>query len=205
MTVKLVKKGLKLVYVDGYKIRQNLDPHFSVIHFNGNPAFFDSKWYIPEGEIWFDCRFRGEEDFLKKILLSISSRSEAKKFIKKGKPKNFIIKEEKRGGLKIQYIDGRVVREYLDPEFVMGGHDLVYSYIPKKTVWLDNRMDPRDIPHTLLHETAERKLMAEGKNYDIAHDYATAAEKESRRMAGGIYIGDCNHSGKFSIKDYYAK
>lgn len=197
-------KNLKLVYVDGYKIRQNLDPNFSVIHFN-NPdwAVFDSKWYIPKGEIWFDHRFKGEEDFLKKILLKISSRSEARKFIKKGRPKNFILKEEVQGKTKIQCVDGKTVREYLDPEFVLGGHDLIYSYIPEKTIWLDNRMDQRDISHLLVHEMTERKLMVEGKSYDIAHDYATAAEKESRRKAGGKYIGDVNYKGKFSLKKYY--
>lgn len=195
---------MKLKYVDGYKIRQHLDPDFSIIHWRDpDPTFFDSKWYIPKGELWFDHCFKGEENFLKKILLKASTRAQAKKFVKKNKPKNFIIKEEKRGGLKIQYVDGKTIREFIDPEFVMGGHDLIYKYIPAKTIWLDNKMDKRDIPHILLHEIIERKLMSQGKNYDISHDYATAAEKESRRKAGGAYIGDSSHKGTFSVKDYY--
>jgi len=200
---------MELVYVDGYKIRQNLDPDFTIIHFrNPDPTVFDSRWYIPEGEIWFDHFFKGEEDFLKEILLSgLTDREEIKKhFCKKGKPGNFIVREEIKNSLKIQHVDGKTVREYIDPEFVFGGHDLVYSYVPEKTVWIDNRMDPRDIPHTLLHELTERKIMAdEKKSYDVAHDYATAAEKESRRLAGGAYIGDANRSGKFSTNDFYIK
>lgn len=196
---------MRLVYVNGYKIRQNLDPDFDIIHRNGDPALFDSKWYIPKNEIWFDHAFKGEEEFLKKILLVIKSREEAKRFCKKGQPPDFIIKKEAKDGLEIQYVDGKIVREYFDPEFVMGGHDLIYSYIPFQTVWFDNRMDKKDIPHVKLHELAERKFMAGGRNYDISHEYATVMEKESRRKAGGVYVGDANHSGKFSLKTYYVR
>jgi hypothetical protein len=170
------KKGLKIKYVDGYKIRQTLDPDFNIIHYN-NPksGAFESKFYIPRDEIWVDRRFKDEISLKRK---------------RGRRPKNFVIKTEKRNGLKIEYVDGRMIREYIDPEFVMGGHDLVYKYIPPKTIWIDNRLDPRDIPHILVHELYERKLMSQGKNYDNAHDYATAAEKESRRKAGGKYIGD---------------
>ena len=46
---------MRIKYVDGYKIRQELDVDFNVIHFrHTNPAFFISKWYIPVGEIWLD-------------------------------------------------------------------------------------------------------------------------------------------------------
>jgi hypothetical protein len=196
---------MELVYVDGYKIRQTLDVEFTMIHLqNEDASFYDSKWYIPKWEIWFDHAFKGEEDFLARILLSIKTRREAEAFRNAGALPTFVIKEERKDGLAVQYVDGKVVREYLDPEFVFGGHDLVYSYVPAETIWIDNRQDPRDIPHTLLHELTERKLMAEtGKSYDIAHDYAMAAEKDSRRTAGGAYIGDAHREGGLVIEEYY--
>ena len=196
---------MKLRYVNGYKIRQTLDPEFSIIHYH-NPDFtyYDFKWYIPEDEIWFDSKFKGEEKFLQKILLAdLRDREEARKFCKKGKAPDFVVKEETKDGLKIQYVDGKIVREYIDPEFVFGGHDLVYSYVPKETIWIDDIMDPKDIPHTLIHEIYERNLINKGKSYDVAHDYATAKEKESRREAGGVYTGDVNHVEEFSLKKYY--
>ncbi len=177
---------MKTLYVDGYKIRQNLDPDFNIMHYN-NPktGSFESKLYIPKDEIWLDKRFINEEDFLKR---TISSKIKSKKVNKK--PDDFIIKEKKRGSLKIQHVNGEIVRKYIDDQFVMGGHDLIYSYIPEKTIWIEDKLDPRDIPHIILHEITERKLMARGKSYDNAHDYATAVEKESRRNAGGKYFGD---------------
>jgi len=199
---------MELKYVDGYKIRQTLDADFNVIHFNNpDPTYYDSKWYIPENEIWLDHQYKNEEEFLKRVLLSgLSDKEEIKKkFCKKGTPPDFIIKEEMQDGLKIQYVDGKIVREYIDPEFVFGGHEYVYSYVPKGIVWLDNHMDPQDIPHTLLHEVYERELMSKGKLYDVAHEYAIVREKESRREAGGSYIGDYNYPEKFSIKNYYVR
>lgn len=197
---------MRVKYVDGYKIRQTFDVDFNVIHFN-NPdrTFYDSKWYIPEGEIWLDSQYKEEEEFLKTILLSgLSDREEIKKqFCQKSSTPDFIVKEEDQDDLKIQYVNGKIVRKYIDPEFVFGGHDLVYTYVPKKTIWLDNCMDPRDVPHTLVHEVYERELMMSGKSYDVAHEYALVREKESRREAGGIYIGDPDYPDKFDIKNYY--
>lgn len=195
---------MELKYVDGYKIRQTLDTDFNVIHYyKSDSSSADSKFYIPEGEIWLDSCFKDEEDFLKKLLLEDLTKEEAKKLCKEGPIPNFILREENKDNIKVQYVDGKIIREYLFPFFMMGGHDLVYSFVPSNTIWIDDKIDKRDIPHVLLHESTERKLMSEGKTYDVAHDFATAAEKESRRTDGGTYIGDVNYPDEFSIKNYY--
>ena len=199
---------MKIIYVDGYKIRQTLDPDFNVLHLKrremGN---FDSKWYIPENEIWLDSYFKEEEKFLIDIetanLEGGNRQAYKDKFCKKSPPPPFIEKEEADDNLKIKYVNGRIIREYFDPFFVMGGHDLVYNYVPQGEIWLDNHINPLDLPHVLAHEKYERELMAEGKSYDVAHDYATAREKESRRLDGAVYIGDENHSGILDVKNYY--
>ena len=76
------------------------------------------------------------------------------------------------------------MRRYLDPYFVLGGHDLVYSYIPKNTVWLDDVIDQKELPYILLHEKEERNIMEKGKSYDVAHRFAIAIDQEARIKDG---------------------
>src|SRR3989338_11587066 len=107
---------MRVQYVDGYKIRQELDVDFNIIHFrHTNPAFFISKWYIPVGEIWLDYKFRAEEDFLGEMettpMQDFSRSAYVKKFISRGKPENLINHEVKQpDGLIVQHVDGAQVR-----------------------------------------------------------------------------------------------
>lgn len=206
---------MKVKYVDGYKIRQFWDIDFSIVHFrNPDPIFYSSKWYIPDGEIWFDLHYKPEEDFVLKIEMApfkkikgggsadLEHKAYAERFAKKETPPNFLIKERRiEWGVRLKHVDGAIVRQYIDPLFAYGGHDFVYSYIPKGEIWVDTRMDSREMPHVILHEITERRLMAkEGKTYDSAHDYANVVEKEARRQAGGSYPGDANYPAEWSFK-----
>lgn len=195
----------KITFVDGFKIRNTLDVNFNIIHkYSSKINEYTPKFYIPKKEIWFDHIFKKELDFLLKIENAqipqeIKSWSEAREYIRKnfclpGPIPEFILKKEKHNDLTIAYVDGSIVRQYIDPEFIFGGHDLVYSYIPEKEVWVDGIMDKRELPYVLFHEESERKLMTTGKNYDVAHEYASAAEREMRRLEGvGFYPGDANY------------
>lgn len=201
---------MRVIYVDGYKIRQELDADFNILHLQSdNPALGDSKWYIPRGEIWLDHNWREEEKWLVAMettdVADGSREAYKKKFGETGDPGVIVAREEMKEGLKVQYIDGAKVRRYLDPWFAMGGHDKVYDCVPKETVWLEKNLDPRDVEPILEHELVERRLMAQGMSYDNAHGWATAAEKESRRAAGGCYIGDDGHSRQLNIKDFYVE
>ncbi len=80
-------------------------------------------------------------------------------------------------------VDGKVVREVLDLEFVQGGHEFVYTYVPVNEVWLDNDLSTEEWSHVLLHEIVERNLMAKGTTYGRAHVVALRREKEAR-LAG---------------------
>jgi len=203
---------MKIRYVDGYKIRQFLDADFDSFHFNqGDSLNFDSKWYIPKNEAWCDVSLKGEVDFFKHVELSnIDNRAQAiRKFTEKDKIPNFKIKRKKQGNVYIVYVDGSIVRTHIDPWFVCGGHGYVYTYVPKEEIWIDIKMDRRDISHIILHESLERELMSKKKkSYDVAHEYATVAEKESRRKAGGSYLGDENYpynNFKELIKSFYVR
>ena len=218
---------MKIVYINGFKIRQTLDTDFTLCHSRSTDCTnYAPKFYIPEGELWFDAHFKDEEKFVLEVeTYEFENIEELKKknkdssfvdkqrwfriekFVKKEPLPNFVEKEEQKDELTIKYINGSVVRQYLDPEFVFGGHDLVYSYIPKNEIWIDNKMEPKELPHILIHEAIERKLMAEGKLYDTAHEYANTYERDSRRAAGGIYPGDPSYPSEWTkesvIQNYY--
>ena len=189
---------MDIVYVDGFKIRNTLDDDFGLLHFSGRKiSDYYSKWYIPEGEVWIDGIAKAETDFLLKIeqetdkYLAANSQKESsdyrsymKGFYRKGPIPNFIKDKKTENGLTICYVDGPIVRQYLDPYFIFGGHDLVYDYVPFKEIWLDALTDPQEIKYILLHERVERDLMEKGKDYDNAHRFATAADMEERVKDG---------------------
>jgi len=197
-----MNKNLKIKFVDGYKIRNTIDPDFTDIHMHSLTGF-SPKYYIPEGEVWIERKLRDEADFLLEReyildkLMKNKSYQEArkilrKKYTEKGAVPNFVRREKQlKGGIVVKYIDGGIVRKYIDPEFVLGGHGYVYEYIPKGEIWVDVKMDRREFKYTLLHERTEMEKMIAGNSYDISHDYATVTEKEARRKDKvGRYPGD---------------
>ncbi len=195
--------------VDGFLIRNTLDDDFGVLHRRGDGlGHFSPKFYIPEGEIWLDHRFVAEIDFLlaaERFISPASLTYEAERALMKDKlcletsPPNYIRREEAGDGFTLKYVDGAIVRRYLDPEFIFGGHDLVYpAYIPSGEIWLDDLADPAELPYFLVHEKVERELMMAGKPYDIAHEFAIAADKEARRGKGvGSYPGDSTYPWRY--------
>lgn len=195
----------KFVFVDGMRIRCTLDDDFAVLHtHNHKISSYSPKFYIPEGEIWVDHRFRDETDFFMKLeeypapsaeLSYDEIRARMKQELRlKGNPPNMVLKRTTTDeGLNICLVDGALVRQYLDPEFVFGGHHFVYNYIPLAEVWIDSAIDPREIPYIIEHELVERDHMSEGIHYDIAHEFATVADKKMRRADGFAYSGDANY------------
>lgn len=202
--MKIDKAQIK--YVDGFKIRNTLDDDFAVLHnYSQNIANYSPKFYIPQNEWWFDYAFKDELDFFIEIEELTTELLKTKPFeivreelkdIYSSKNQNDLKKEEieNKEGIKVFMVSGEAVRKSLDPHFVFGGHDLVYNYIPAKEVWIDDKTDTKEIPYILLHEKVERDLMEKGRNYDIAHEFATATDKEMRRkQEGSSYPGDENY------------
>jgi hypothetical protein len=73
-------------------------------------------------------------------------------------------------------VNGKAVRDYCDVEYAEGGHGLVYSYIPKNEIWIENSLSTRETQFIVLHELHERNLMSKGKDYHHAHLGATIVE-----------------------------
>ncbi len=177
--------------VNGFDIR-NRYPDWDVVetYFSVDDALAP---FVPRGEAWIDRRFWRERDHLldvhwreqmlhKRGWPPSRIRSYLKtRLTKAGPAPEFVVRTRQQDGLKICYVRGDIVRAYIDPGFIFGGHDLVYrDYIPAGEVWIDIRQDAREIKYTLFHELFERRLMARGLRYTRAHELATEAEKKLR-------------------------
>jgi len=174
--------------VDGFKIRNTVDVEFAMI---GDNSKFT---YIPVGQIWIEKYHAFEKEFILKYFLRRKMLSKkigyegAKTKLRPSKiqpltsvSKTLIVKI---GLLKIFLVDGFIVRKQIDPGFCLGGHYMVYRYIPKNELWLDVAVDQNELPYILTHELRELELMKHGMSYNNAHDHAHAAEKEARRNDG---------------------
>ena len=213
----------KIVFVDGFAIRNSLDVDFTALHRHStNIGSYSPKFYIPEGEVWIDQILKDEADFLMAVDAFIDPaakglsyeelRDEARiKFRTEGDMPEHVVRSEEREGITVRYIDGKIVRNYLDPEFVMGGHDLVYDYIPDGEIWIDAKVDPVEALFVLCHEIVERDHMKKGKSYEVAHEHGSVVEREMRRKVGEAhYPGDDEYtwfadSNETIIKEHYAK
>ncbi|HEY4483025.1 MAG TPA: hypothetical protein VI953_02520 [Candidatus Paceibacterota bacterium] len=197
----------KLVLVDGLMVRDTIDDDFHVLHLHPTDKayYYDHKLYIPRDEIWIDVRYKKEADFLTAVQFFIEDNEipnhtpysqvrqmMKEKFCKSGPVPEFEKSRKQVGTHEIVEVDGKTVREYIDPEFFAGGHPLVYNYIPTGEIWYDTFIDAKEIADVLLHEEVELGLMQTGKSYDVAHEYARVHERESRRKRGAIYLGDVN-------------
>jgi hypothetical protein len=181
----------KLKIVDGCNIRNSLDIEFGVI---GDRSLYP---YIKPGEVWLEKYFLPEKtailtNFLRKKKLAKRLGYEAAKA--KQRPKKIdrqavkychLQKLGRFGKAAVHLVDGRLVRQKLDPNFCFGGHHLVYKYIPRGEVWLDDAVDTAELRFIAVHELFELELMRAGKDYTNSHDFANAAEKEARRADGG--------------------
>lgn len=191
----------KIKYLDGLKIRNTLDVDFGVI---GSSKIYN---YIPEGEIWLDKLYIKEKEHFLKIhlaelkLMERMSYEQArkiieKKFVETGKTPDFVVKQKKYKEFILKYLDGRIVRKFIDPKFILGchgsglGRHKLSKYIKNNEIWLDIRQDKKELRYTLIHEYEEAKLMKKGMKYQDAHDFALVYEKIARRKDGAKYLKD---------------
>ncbi len=181
---------MNIKLVDGAFIRNIVDVDFSG---EGSNVMYS---YIPSGVMWLDEVLSDEKAFFVKLhslereLLQVglsyenSRKIVCETLVSKSKQKpnpvlgtyNWFPKDK---DLKILIVDGQMVREFFDPKFIQGGHDLVYSYIPKNTIWMENAFK-KEYLFTLLHEIYERKKMSTGMAYHYAHNAALVIERAER-------------------------
>lgn len=84
-------------------------------------------------------------------------------------------------GYDVWIVDGNKIREKIFNEFVYGGNDERYIFVPQNEIWIDNSISVTEFQTTLEHEITERTLMKQlGMTYFDAHDSALKVERKMR-------------------------
>lgn len=202
---KIGQRGkIEIWIVDGEKVRTALDEEFT--NFGEHYCYP----VIPEYEFWLDREAKPNERrfFVDHLLaewramkagvpflraLKIGDAKERLERKRTGDLKKILDRSGvpsakkihlkllgKTANLAVWLIDGRLVRSDFDINFTEGGHDLVYNYVPKNEIWLDNDIVPGERPYVLLHELFERLQMGKGLSYNQAHRRASRLEWQAR-------------------------
>ena len=83
--------------------------------------------------------------------------------------------------LTVYVVDGDYVRNNICIEYCLGGHDLVYYFIPPKEIWIELLPSKEDMFFNLYHELTERTIMEKDPlSYEQAHQYSSLVEKTFR-------------------------
>ena len=176
--------------VAGNFIRKNIDEEFT--NFGQHHRFK----FIPKNEFWIDKEYgKGNEKkyfidhmlvenrLMKKGISYVEASDKADKIEKSERSKSKLIskliknklevkkeiylkllKSNKR--IKIWLVNGNLVRSLFFIDFVQGGHDKIYHFIPKNEIWIDDDVNPKERKFVLLHELFERNLMCKGWSYE---------------------------------------
>jgi len=86
----------------------------------------------------------------------------------------------KRKGLEVWIVDGAKVRRELYTDFLFGGNDQRYKFIPEDEIWIDNSISVEELEFTIIHEIIEREFMKQGMSYAKAHELANQEELRAR-------------------------
>jgi hypothetical protein len=85
-------------------------------------------------------------------------------------------------GFKVWTVDGNYIRREIYNEFIYGGNDERYTFVPESEIWIDNSIAVDEYLTTLEHEIIERNLMRHnGYTYYDAHDSALMLELGIRK------------------------
>ena len=116
---------------------------------------------------------RNERQNSAEVLQIYESKHSKKDLLEKIKIKTI---EKYSDKIKIWLVDGNLVRSFFLLDYCEGGHDLVYPFIPKNEIWIEEALSPEERKFIILHELHERYLMSQVKSYKNAHIGATEVE-----------------------------
>jgi hypothetical protein len=88
----------------------------------------------------------------------------------------------KIGKVRVVIVDGTKIRNEKAVNFVFGGSDMAYSFIPKNQIWIEKSVPKKERKFILMHEFSERDMMKHGFNYNHAHLIANQIEDFSRKI-----------------------
>jgi len=205
---KIGQRGKITIWlVDGLTIRRDLDSEFTNFgqhyrfKFIPKYEFWIDKEAVPNERRFFIDHLLTEWRLMRRGVsyneaLDIANNKERSERLKaldlrrvideRGRPDvaklHLELLEKTPEGVSIWLVDGKLVRSIFDVEFTEGGHDLIYDFVPKNEVWIDNDVKEEERKFVILHETYERELMKKGMSYPQAHKKAGRIEWQARQV-----------------------
>ncbi len=205
--------GYAIWLVNGAMVRKELDENFVEYDYHGHFHFIPEKEFwiddeMPEKEYaLYIKRLLKEVSFLKEGMTVAEAAHKADAFEEtlrqNGKRMQKILasqnqdtlrrtlKKEKlneySGTVSVWLVDGPLVRSVYMLGYAEGGHDVVYAWIPKNEIWLEESLKTEERAFIVLHELHERYLMLSQKmSYANAHHGATIVEDHYRENRRGL-------------------
>lgn len=199
--------------VNGALVRKELDENFVEYDYHGHFHFIPEKEFWIDNEMsgkeygLYIKRLLKETSFLKEGLSVVEAAHKADTFEEtlrqNGKRMQKILAsqnqevfhhllkkkqlEEYSGTVRVWLVDGSLVRSIYLLGYAEGGHDVVYSWIPKNEIWLEESLKHEERAFIVLHELHERYLMISQKmSYADAHHGATIVEDHYRQNRKGL-------------------
>ena len=157
-------------------IDEDLDPkeyQYFIDRFIYEKGLLDSGENYAKADKKADEFERNERQNSAEVLQIYESKHSKKDLLEKIKIKTI---EKYSDKIKIWLVDGNLVRSFFLLDYCEGGHDLVYPFIPKNEIWIEEALSPEERKFIILHELHERCLMGQGKSYKNAHIGATEVE-----------------------------
>ncbi|HUX80795.1 MAG TPA: hypothetical protein VMV38_00495 [Candidatus Paceibacterota bacterium] len=128
----------------------------------------------------FEETLRQNGKRMQKILTS-QNQETLRRSVKKEKINEY------SGVVSVWLVDGSLVRSVYMLGYAEGGHDVVYAWIPKNEIWLEESLKVEERAFIVLHELHERYLMlSQEMSYANAHHEATIVEDHYRENRKGL-------------------
>lgn len=211
--------------VDGNYIRRNVDEEFTNFgqHYRFRFIPKDEFWIDKEYGSK-EARYYINHMFVENRLMSggmsyedaidVADRAERRERHKSGWIKHKIQKMGRRELLakirkrlwvtysrkvKVWIVNGELVRTVCLIGFTEGGHDKIYSFIPRNEIWIDDDVGSKERKFILLHEMHERNLMREGWGYffKIVPKNSSAKKYKSAHRSANEIEQFCRHNPEF--------
>ncbi len=205
--------GYTVWLVNGALVRKELDENFVEYDYHGHFRFIPEKEFWIDDEMsgkeyhLYIKRLLKEVSFLKEGVTVAEAAHKADAFEEtlrqNGKRMQKILtsqnqemlrrslKKEKlkeySSAVSVWLVDGPLVRSVYMLGYAEGGHDVVYAWIPKNEIWLEESLKTEERAFIVLHELHERYLMLSQKmSYANAHHGATIIEDHYRENRKGL-------------------
>jgi len=200
--------GKEVWLVDGAAIRRDLDENFTKYEHHARLSFIPAneiwieedtnkdEWpfflrhldreveYMKAGLTYDEAVKKADEEeqekryHLPRIQKILSERDARKAALEK--IRKHPLPEYSTEKFTVWVVDGEIIRDLYMVGYADGGHDLVYSWVPKGEVWVEEVLPEKERKFIILHELHERGLMHGGKDYEHAHMGATIVEDRFR-------------------------